>query len=130
MVPTTVVGVQNIIKQAASNNQRIRVAGFRQTWSNLYSSDSQVLISLIPLETATGSSADVETSVNGPETDFNKIELMPAGADDKKRLARIGAGVTNEAFRIWAIKNGWTLPANVIVVEFVSHLFVLLLFAR
>lgn len=96
----------------------MRVAGFRQTWSNLFSSDGQLLVSLIPLATATGTSADVEASVNGPPTDFNQIELQPAGDDPNVRLVRVGAGVSNEAFRIWAIENGWTLPANVIVVEY------------
>lgn len=118
-VPTTVTGVQNIITDAASKKKRVRVAGFRQTWSDLYSADSHILISLIPLKVATGTSADVAADVDGPPTDFNQIELVPVGAqDDKnKRYARVGAGVTNEQFRIWAIKNGWTLPANVIVVE-------------
>lgn len=118
LIPTTVAGVQSIVKHAASTNQRVRVAGFRQTWSGLFSSDGQILVSLIPLATATGTSDDVEASVYGPPTDFNQIELQPAGDDPDVRLVRVGAGVSNEAFRIWAIENGWTLPANVIVVEY------------
>lgn len=111
-------GVQAIVEYAATTKQRVRVAGFRQSWSNLFSSDGQLLVSLIPLATATGSSADVESSVCGPPTDFNQIEIQPAGDNPDVRLLRVGAGVTNEAFRIWAIENGWTLPANVIVVEY------------
>lgn len=102
--------------------KRVRVAGFRQTWSNMYSEDSAILISLLDLAVATGTSAEVYAdAISGPTTEFNQIELAEQdvpGSNGKKRLARIGAGVTNEAFRIWSIKHGWTVGSNVIAVEY------------
>lgn len=106
---------------AIKENKRVRASGFRHTWSNMYSNDGEILVSLLSLSLATGSSSEVhEDAVDGPRTEFNQIELYKEdvpGTGGKKRLARIGAGVTNEAFRIWAIANGWTLPLNVIMVE-------------
>lgn len=121
--PTTVAGLQSIVKLAAESQKRVRVAGFRETWSNLYSEDSEILVSLIELSVAVSSSAVIhENAVNAPPTDFNQIKLdsedVP-GSDGKKRYARIGAGVTNEAFRIWSMNNGWTLGSNVIPVEYI-----------
>lgn len=87
----------------------------------MYSKDKEILVSLLSLSLATGSSSQVhQDAVDGTPTEFNQIELYPdsiPGSDGKKRWARIGAGVTNEQFRLWAIKNGWTLPLNVIMVE-------------
>lgn len=106
---------------AIKENKRVRGAGFRHTWSNMYSNNNEILVSLLSLSLATGSSSEVhEDAVDGPPTEFNRIELYKEdvpGSGGKKRWARIGAGVTNEAFRIWAIENGWTLPLNVIMVE-------------
>lgn len=120
-IPTTVAGVQSIINLAIKEKKRVRGAGFRHTWSDMYSKDGEILVSLLSLSLATGTSSEVhQDAINGPVTAFNKIEPYPdvvPGSDGKKRWARIGAGVTNEAFRIWAIANGWTLPFNVIMVE-------------
>lgn len=120
-IPTTVVGVQSIINLATTEKKRVRGAGFRHTWSDMYSKDGEILVSLLSLPLATGSSSQVhEDAVDGTPTEFNQIELYKdavSGSNGKKRWARIGAGVTNEQFRIWAIKNGWTLPLNVIMVE-------------
>lgn len=89
----------------------------------MYSEDSEILVSLLDLTTATGTSSQVhDSAVDGPRTDFNQIELydmhiLQVGYDSTKCLARIGAGVTNEAFRLWSLKSLWTLPLNVIMVE-------------
>ena len=53
-------------------------------------------------------------------TGLNTIELLdetPA-TPAKKRWCRVGAAVTCEAFREWAVQTKkWTLPADVILVE-------------
>lgn len=120
-IPTTVAGVQSIINLAIKEKKRVRGAGFRHTWSDMYSNDGEILVSLLSLSLATGSSSQVhQDAIDGTPTEFNQIELYKddvSGSDGKKRWARIGAGVTNEQFRIWAIKNEWTLPLNVIMVE-------------
>ena len=52
-------------------------------------------------------------------TELNDIVLLPEEAGKPlKRLCRVGVSVTNEAFRLWAVKrNEWTLPVDVILVE-------------
>ncbi|KAL7270660.1 hypothetical protein RUND412_006626 [Rhizina undulata] len=122
MVPTTVVGVQNIIRYAISQNKRVRVGGFRHTWSNMYSQDSHIFISLLDLANATAVPSILPNKQPpiDPANEFKRIELAPedvAGSNGKKRLVRLGAAVTNEEFRQWSIASGWTLPLNVIMVE-------------
>lgn len=53
-------------------------------------------------------------------TELNSIDLLPGEVGNPlKRLCRVGAAVTNEAFRLWAVKRGeWTLPVDVILVEY------------
>lgn len=109
------------MKKAISGNKRIRGAGFRHTWSDMYTKTGEILVSLLSIPVATGSSEVIaKDAVDGPKTEFNQIQLADVdvpGTDGKKRWARVGAGVSNEGFRRWALKNGWTLPINVIMVE-------------
>lgn len=124
-IPKTKVGVCNIVKWAKENNKTVRVSGYRHTWSNLYSNDDQVLISILPPSLALDLPA--EHPPIDPNNQLQGIELVGEAFDEgdvRKHLCKIGVATTNEQFRQWCIglwKEGiqdlWTLPLNVIVTE-------------
>jgi len=123
-LPTTVLGVQNLVQYAAKNDFRVRCAGYRHSWSNSFSEDKQILVSMVNLQTVTtlpdplGVESD-ETLAKGI-SELKTIELKEETGPGK-RLCRIGAAVTNEQFRRWAEeKNAWTIPVNIIMVEITS----------
>jgi hypothetical protein len=122
-VPTTVLGVENLIKWAKANNKRVRAAGYRHTWTDMYSADGEIFVSMLDLKTATTipDPSSILPSKSYPGNDFKVIELAEEDVPEsggKKRLARIGAAVTNEEFRRWSIAGDhWTLPLNVVMVE-------------
>ncbi|PHH78469.1 hypothetical protein CDD80_6812 [Ophiocordyceps camponoti-rufipedis] len=120
-LPSTVLGLQNIVRYAAKNNYRIRCAGYRHSWSPAFSQDSQVLVSFVKLETV--DTLPDPMSITGGEytgqavPELKTIELGES-TQDGKRLCRIGAAVTNEEFRRWSVaQNAYALPVNVIMVE-------------
>jgi hypothetical protein len=121
-LPNTVKGVQNIVRFALSKNYRVRCAGYRHSWSSIFSQDNEVLISFVNLKTVT-TLPDPMALIPGkynPATapELKTIELKEETVPGKKRLCRVGAAVTNEEFRRWAIAGkAWTLPADVILVE-------------
>ncbi|KAH7337903.1 hypothetical protein BKA66DRAFT_479830 [Pyrenochaeta sp. MPI-SDFR-AT-0127] len=121
-LPNTVKGVQNIVRFALSKNYRVRCAGYRHSWSSIFSQDNEVCISFVNLKTVT-TLPDPMTLIPGkynPATvpELKTIELKEETVPGKKRLCRVGAAVTNEEFRRWAIAGkAWTLPADVILVE-------------
>ncbi|KAK7954106.1 hypothetical protein PG996_014992 [Apiospora saccharicola] len=117
--PTTVVGVQNVVRWCASNSLRIRCAGYRHSWSKIFSQDNEVLVSFADLNEVSSmpNPMSLEPGDSTKISELKTIELQePVGP--KKRLCRIGAGVTNEDFRRWALENNaWALPVDVILVE-------------
>ncbi|KAI5839635.1 hypothetical protein DFP73DRAFT_205107 [Morchella snyderi] len=120
-IPSKVTELQEIVKMSRVQGKRARVAGFRHTWSNMYSDTGDILVSLLDLDIAMGSSGVITAdAIDGKKTDFNQIEIPPtfaASSDCDKILVRVGAAVSNEALRRWSLKNGWSLPINVIMVE-------------
>ncbi|KAI5778452.1 hypothetical protein EDC01DRAFT_345122 [Geopyxis carbonaria] len=119
-VPTTVYGVTELVKYAKSKNLRVRCAGYRHSWSNTFSADNEILVSLLNLHQVT-TIPDISTLLPTPDQhELRTIELAPQslpGAPDK-RLCRVGVSVTNEDFRRWAVAHdAWTLPVDVILVE-------------
>lgn len=118
-VPKTKAGVCNIVRWAKANNKRVRGAGYRHTWGNLYSEDNQVLISSLPLDVVNKLPAK-EPAID-PNNELQGIEIVGTTANGKA-LCKIGAATTNEQFRRWCLdpKGGnltWTIPLNVIMVE-------------
>lgn len=121
-VPRTKQGVCDIVRWAAAHGRTVRAAGYRHTWSDLYSADGQVLVSLLPLR-------DVEQLPSreppvDPTDELQGIEIVGTVAEDAvtKALCRIGAATTNEQFRRWCLDEqggnwAWTVPLNVIMVE-------------
>ena len=121
-LPTTVRGVQNVVQFAAAKNYRVRCAGYRHSWSSIFSQDNEVFISFVNLHTVT-TLPDPMSLIPGeydPTTvpELKTIELKEETVPGEKRLCRVGAAVTNEEFRRWAVAGkSWTLPADVILVE-------------
>ena len=48
--PRTVEDISRIIKYAKEEGKRVRVAGMKHSWTDLFSDDGEFLISLLPLE--------------------------------------------------------------------------------
>ena len=121
-LPRTKAGLCNLVRWARAEGKTVRAAGYRHTWSDLYSAPGQVLVSMLPL--------DVVETLPAPEPDidaaseFQGIELVGAVVETgvTKALCKIGAGTTNEQFRRWCLAEQggrwqWTLPLNVVMVE-------------
>lgn len=139
-VPTTVLGLSNLVKWAKVEGYRVRCSGYRHSWSNTFSQDKQVLVSLLNLDSvqrtpdtmsivAEQGDVDLDLDRDG-RLDVNElktIELDPeieglvlGDGEEGKMFCRVGAAVTNEQFRRWAVRGGkWTLPVDVILVEYV-----------
>jgi hypothetical protein len=123
-IPTTVLGLQNLVKYAKKNNLRVRCAGYRHSWSSTFSSDREILVSLLDLHQVTtlpDPSTLQPTPLSNKDNELKSIELAPKSTESGKRLVRVGVSVTNEEFRRWALGNkAWSLPMDVILVEYVS----------
>ena len=48
-MPRTKTGVCNVVRWASARGKAVRAAGYRHSWSDIFSADDQVLISLLPL---------------------------------------------------------------------------------
>jgi hypothetical protein len=121
-VPRTKQGVREIVKWARTNNKTVRAAGYRHSWSDVFSADGQVLISMLPPEVVETLPA-AEPPID-PQNRLQGIELVGRVREDgvRKALCRIGAATTNEQFRRWCLDQSggawkWTVPLNVIMVE-------------
>ena len=121
-VPRTRRGVQEIVRWASAQNKTVRAAGYRHSWSDVFSADGQVLISMLPLDVVEDLPAS-EPAID-PQDELQGIEIVGTVDEDgvTKALCRIGAATTNEQFRRWCLDAGggasaWTVPLNVIMVE-------------
>ena len=121
-LPSTVKGVQSIVQFASKNNYRVRCAGYRHSWSPIFSQDNELFISFVNLHTVT-TLPDPVSLIPGeydPKTvtELKTIQLGEETVPGKKRLCRIGVATTNEEFRRWAVAGkAWSFPADVILVE-------------
>lgn len=123
-VPKTVLGLQNLVKWAKANNKRVRCSGYRHSWSSTFSQNDEILVSLLNLEEVTKlpDPMSIRPEFVDPENELKTITLSaPPGvvaSGEDKALVRVGASVTNEQFRRWAVTNDkWTMPVDVILVE-------------
>ncbi|KAF8453556.1 hypothetical protein BDZ91DRAFT_853200 [Kalaharituber pfeilii] len=123
-VVKTVDEVIKIVTDAKENKQRVRAAGYRHTWGDMFSQDNEVLISMLDIETVTKlpDFASIEKDPDYSGNEFKKIEMKEDLGNPSLAFLTVGAAVTNEDFRRWALTAGkgnseWTLPINVIMVE-------------
>jgi hypothetical protein len=121
-VPRTKHGVREVVKWASANKKRVRAAGYRHSWSDVFSADGQVLVSMLPPEVV-GRLPAAQPPID-PQNELQGIRLVGRVREDgvTKALCRIGAATTNEQFRRWCLDEGggawaWTVPLNVIMVE-------------
>lgn len=113
-IPTTRVGVCNIVKWATQNQKTVRVSGYRHTWNDFYSSAGEVLISLLPL--------DVVNDLPAQEPAMDPLNELQGISVNSTGQCKIGSATTNEQFRRWCLAAdggnwNWTVPLNVIMVE-------------
>jgi len=121
-VPTKTLGLQNLVKYAKENGFRVRCAGYRHSWSDIFTEDDEILVSLLGLEEV---NSIPNPLAKGPTHNSNGNEPMsidilekPSFSTSGKECVRVGAAVTNEAFRRWAIQNNkCALTMDVILVE-------------
>lgn len=121
-VPTTVLGLQNLVKYAKANNLRVRCGGYRHSWSSTFSEDDEIFVSLLDLAQVNNIPDPLAI---GPDAVSAGNQLMsidilekPTFLSSGKNIVRVGSAVTNEAFRRWAIRNNVVaLNMDVILVE-------------
>jgi hypothetical protein len=122
VVPRTKGGVGNVVRWASTNGRTVRGAGYRHSWSSVFSADGQVLVSMLPLYDVEHLPA-IEPAID-PGDELQGIEVVGTVMEGgvTKALCRIGAATTNEQFRRWCVDeqggaSAWTIPLNVIMVE-------------
>ncbi|XXG94366.1 hypothetical protein Hte_000620 [Hypoxylon texense] len=123
-VPSTSYGIQQIVKYAKARNLKVRASGYRHSWSPVFGSDGQIIISTLGLHRSlmlpnTESLPGSQFFVRG--TELNSIDFVGEPRKGEKRLVRVGTAVTNQMFRRWCneqeLHKASSLPLNVIMVE-------------
>jgi hypothetical protein len=121
-MPRTKHGVREIVRWARANNKTVRAAGYRHSWSDVFSADGEVLISMLPAGVVENLPAS-EPPIH-PRNELQGIQVVGTVHEGgvTKALCRIGAATTNEQFRRWCLDerggaSAWTIPLNVIMVE-------------
>ncbi len=122
--PRTKFGVGNIVTWAKQLGKRVRVSGYKHTWTQVFVEDDQIHIALLSKEVSSSLPA-----IHPPIDDKNELQQIELIGDEfkedgkVKHLCKMGPAVTNEQFRKWAIKafeskqKAWTLPLNVVMTE-------------
>jgi hypothetical protein len=99
----------------------VRCSGYRHSWTSLFSADGEILVSLLSLDQVTvlpDASSILPITANTNELKTIELASQSARGTPNKRLVRVGAAVTCEEFRRWAVaNNAWALPVDVILVE-------------
>ncbi|KAK7046330.1 putative FAD-binding type 2 protein [Favolaschia claudopus] len=142
-VPTTVLGIQNIVRFAIANDLKVRCAGYRHSWSSIFSSSSSsteedndknkkrnntILISFVNLTEVTTlpdpMSLPHSSSSTSHPNELQTIELLPLPAQPtshpETRLCRIGRRhppPNPSASSSPPPTSKWTLPVSPILVE-------------
>lgn len=136
--PKSKIGVQNIVKFARANGFRVRCAGTRHSWSDVYVSNKgkgeddevdDVLICFVSRKAALVKFGFVEDNPRDADNELEDISFVREFDDDgvKKGVVRLGGATTSEHFRRWALsldeKGGdwnWMLRALPILVSITS----------
>ena len=119
--PKTVDEISKVIQLAKTNGNRVRAAGMKHSWTELFSNDGEYLICLLPLE-VTDHLTFARFGLKGAEaelekwgSDFTGIEFIETLDEGGNHAAvRVGAGATNLQMLTWSQQNGWTMPMNII----------------
>jgi hypothetical protein len=120
-IPKKILGLQNLVKYAKEHKLRVRVGGYRHSWSPMFSQNEEILISLLNLNEVTmiPNPLSIGPDYIDPQNELKVIQMAPGAATTgETSLVRVGVSVTNEEFRRWAVENDtWSLPMDVILVE-------------
>ena len=142
--PKNVEEIRKVILFAKSLKKRLRCAGMKHSWTDVFSDTGEILIFLLPLSvTDTISFARVGNGgmeqeikdwgstlnfidVNcmfqmihyGGNSNDNKrnIQVVNIYEDGKHAEVKVGPATTNLEMFNWSKKSGWTLPADIIEV--------------
>ncbi|TFY63527.1 hypothetical protein EVJ58_g3204 [Rhodofomes roseus] len=120
LVIRTIHGVCEVVKWAAQKGKKVRVAGFRHTWGELYGAEGDVIIMFLPIESLT--KLPYKQPPPDWKTELSGIEVVPSVAGrvppPGHAFCKIMAGTTNDQLRQWSLNNKtWCIPFNVIMVE-------------
>ncbi|KAB5590260.1 Substrate-binding domain cholesterol oxidase [Ceratobasidium theobromae] len=125
-VARTEVGLCNLVKWARDKGKKVRVAGYRHSWTDLYSSDGEVLVMLLPFKALTDTSAyspsvqEIQKSSDLVGIEEGRLSTGTIGTLEipESNLCTIKAGTTNDMFRAWCLeRRRWCLPFNIVMVE-------------
>jgi len=120
-IPKKILGLQNLVKYAKEHKLRVRVGGYRHSWSPMFSQNAEILICLLNLKEVTTipDTLCIGADYIDPQNELKVIQMAPGAATTgETSLVRVGVSVTNEQFRRWAVENDtWSLPMDVILVE-------------
>merc|ERR1719167_1982031 len=120
--PKTVKEIQDLVKYAGHQGRRIRAAGMKHSWSEVFSDSGELLLYLLPLavtDTITFARAGVdgmEEAINDWASELNFIEFVEELDEGQHAAVRVGAATTNLQMLHWSNKSGWTLPLDIIAV--------------
>lgn len=119
-VVRSVAGVQKVVKWAAGEGRKVRVSGFRHSWTEVFGATGDVMIMFQPFDTMT--KLPFKPAPSGWQTELVGIEVVPevAGraAPTGHSFCKIMAGTTSDQFRQWCYDNKtWCIPLSVILVE-------------
>ena len=95
---------------------QILVANRRHTWEDLFSSQDDILISLLPLDVAIDLPS-IEGAFSPGEGLLQLIKPLPETISNEQMLCKIGAATTTEQLREWCLANDWAVPVDVVIVE-------------
>ncbi|PXF45549.1 hypothetical protein BWQ96_04687 [Gracilariopsis chorda] len=107
-VPTTQVGVINVVKFALAERRRVRVSGSRHSWSPVFGSDGDIVISMMEIGAAVQQIRWLPPKDNPQDNELESVALDGTFiAEDGSRHARIrlGGAATSEHFRQWTLSN-------------------------
>ncbi|KAH9914605.1 uncharacterized protein B0H18DRAFT_1044638 [Fomitopsis serialis] len=120
LVIRTIRGVCEVVKWAAKKGKKVRVAGFRHTWGELFGAQGDVMIMFLPIESLT--KLPYKQPPSDWKTELSGIEVVKSvagrAAPSGHAFCKIMAGTTNDQLREWSFNNKtWSIPFNVIMVE-------------
>lgn len=120
--PKTVEEIKLVVNFAKENKKRLRCAGMKHSWSEMYSDTGELLIFLLPMS-VTDTISFARTGLDGLEetladwgSELSYIEVVEELEGGKHAKVKVGTAVTNLEMMNWSNKSGWTLPADIIAV--------------
>lgn len=106
-VPKTKIGVINCVKFAIKERVRVRASGSRHSWSNVYGSNGDIVISMMEIAAAVPESIFAPKR-NPQDNELERVQFDGTFIDEdgkKHGRIRLGGAATSEHFRQWALST-------------------------